>query len=135
MRDVFFWGTIQTFPWGNFGPQSETKSRRALALDIPIRLRSTDPTTMTQERRALKIERPEEVRTEIKDAASTAQSTFHGEISRQLRADAERLREKVILSLASLSVNAKAHGIGNITITFDLDDVDSVPPFMLTRKI
>jgi len=58
--------------------------------------------------RALKIERPEEVRTEIKNAAAAAQSTFHGEISRQLQADAERLREKVILSLASLSVNAKA---------------------------
>jgi hypothetical protein len=64
--------------------------------------------TLLESLRALKIERPGEVRTEITDAASAAESSFHGEISRQLRADAERLREKVILSLASLSANAKA---------------------------
>jgi hypothetical protein len=57
--------------------------------------------------RALKIERPEETYPEIRDAASAAQAAFNSEISRQLQVDADRLCEKVALSLASLLVNTR----------------------------
>ena len=73
-----------------------------------VTLLSSKVQTLLESLRALKIERPQEVRTEIRSAASEAQSTLHSEISRQLQADVERLREKVIINLASLSVNAKA---------------------------
>jgi len=57
--------------------------------------------------RALKVERLD-APPEIEAAALAAQVAFHSEISGQLQVDADRLREKVVLSLASLLVNTKS---------------------------
>ncbi len=57
--------------------------------------------------RTLKIEKPEEVYSEIEAAAVAERSAFHSELSRQAQTDVDRICESAALRLAALLVSTK----------------------------
>ena len=75
----------------------------------------------------------EDLAREARYAANTISSRMKSVLLPRLQEEF-RKAETAITEVGIEKLEATSHGIGNITIQFDFDDVDSVPHFMLTRK-